>query len=100
MHTRTWPFGTTKPVIVLERKAARHKGHPIEVLLVKEIVTELKPNEAFVLIQKPTGIGDPGDRGIIIFTEGGPSGGYWEFTRTETAAEVYADADPPQSPTS
>lgn len=91
-RTRTWPYGTTKPVLVLSRDLADHHGERVEVLAVKEIKDAPGPCEAHILIQKPTEIGWPGDRGVVTFTEGGPTGGHWVFTLTKTAAEIAAEA--------
>lgn len=82
MQERTWPYGTIKTVEVLSREVVRSKGgkrlaRPCEVLMVKEKRT----SEGHILMGtgwNPSAA--PGDTGIITFMEGGPRGGYWQFT--------------------
>ncbi len=77
MHTtktlskRTWLYGTTRRAKLLE---SRRSG-------VQVVVDELKEGHVLVF-----GAGDKtaqqGDSGILTFTKGGPTGGFWKFTKT------------------
>lgn len=75
MKTRTWPYGTTRKgtvIISLFRNPS-----PIPKQMVKDDL-----NEAHVLVGDAcdkTAVG--GDTGTLTFTQGGPTGGYWKFTK-------------------
>jgi hypothetical protein len=74
MICRTWPYGTMKPGKVVE---AFREGR-IETIIFE---ADDSPKEAFVLIDgKVTILPKAGDRGIITFMEGGPTGGYWRYS--------------------
>ena len=75
MLTRTWPYGTRKSAIVRETK---NFTDGMQVVVIEEVGTR----EAFILHQLPQEIAK-GDTGEIAFTEGGPTGGFWRFTRDE-----------------
>jgi hypothetical protein len=83
MQTRTWPYGTAKQVIVREFKWASNRGQPVSILLVEDDwpVREAY-REAYVLLNDLMGQTEyqPGQRGTITFTQGGPTGGYWKFS--------------------
>lgn len=70
--TRTWPYGTLRPVEVAD---IDRRGSPPIVTVVDNA------GEGYILVG---GIDDPehvqiGDRGEITFTKGGPTGGYWRY---------------------
>lgn len=74
LKTRTWPYGTTKQVQVL----VAHQ----RVVMLRD-----KEREGYVLLwpnleTMPT----EGDYGVITFTEGGPTGGYWKYEASNTQA--------------
>jgi hypothetical protein len=43
------------------------------------LVDEL--NECHIIVGHASDAGKPGDTGTLIFTEGGPTGGYWRFLK-------------------
>ncbi len=75
MQTRTWPYGTIKSVNV---RGVKNFTDGMQVIVLEEPGTR----EAFVLHQLPQEIAS-GDSGKITFTQGGPTGGYWEFSKDE-----------------
>ena len=75
MESRTWPYGTTKNVKVTMRQTGKHKGLSISVI----IVFDEAEKESYILVGDRSGA-KVGDVGVITFKEGGPTGGYWEFS--------------------
>jgi hypothetical protein len=78
MQTRTWPYGTTLNCSVITRDKARHLGQLVDVLTVG------CKNEAYILIGHDHGDAAVGDKGTITFLQGGPTGGYWKFKKSQT----------------
>lgn len=80
MLTRTWPYGTTKPVQILSVSVTRFA----------RIVTcaELDGDrEGFVLMGGSHDQAKEG--GTIVFCQGGPTGGYWRYeTNSSTNPSV------------
>lgn len=73
MSTRTWPYGTVKPVTVHETGTF---ANGFKWLVCQE---NDPPREGFLLAG---GVGSParkGQRGKITFVEGGPTGGHWHY---------------------
>ena len=68
-RTRTWPYGTAKAVEVLEVQPG--------LLMCKD-----GDNEGYIIIDgyADENAAKPGDRGTIMFTAGGPTGGHWVYT--------------------
>lgn len=64
---KTWPYGTIKKVVVEAVEGGQY-------LVVKGA-------EGFLLLGIDPMDVEPGDHAEIIFKEGGPSGGYWDFVR-------------------
>ena len=67
---RTWPYGTTRTGAVLTDEPS------MQVVLDDQ-------NEGHILLGNAR---DPsagiGDRGVLTFTRGGPTGGFWKFEKT------------------
>lgn len=77
MLTRTWPYGTVKRGRVL--RVDDTTTHTI--LTVEEIDPTAGDKGGFILIdRRGDAIAKPGDMGTMVFTKGGPTGGYWKFT--------------------
>jgi hypothetical protein len=69
MKTRTWPYGTTRTAKVIE---AGTQVNPVED----------SENEGHVLMNgAQDDTAKVGDTGKLIFTKGGPTGGFWKFTK-------------------
>jgi len=76
MLTRTWPYGTVKHCDVID--VIRE---PKFTLLICHADDD-PSNEAHVCIYRPDDVtAEKGDRGRLVFTRGGPTGGYWKFSR-------------------
>lgn len=82
MITRTWPYGTQRRGKVQIAKW-RPKGIPDHVSSGQLIIDDR--GEGHVCVGDA---GDPeamdGDAGVLTFTKGGPTGGYWKFERDKT----------------
>jgi hypothetical protein len=76
---RTWPYGTQKRVAVVSIDAIRNSGDTY-ILACKEDLTD----EGFVLVCRGRPDAKFGDRGVITFKPGGPTGGYWAYEKTES----------------
>jgi len=78
MIARTWPYGTRKPAFVLlfERK----DGYDVALCCMDD-----DPGEAHIIVNLFDQELAAGDRGEMIFLQGGPTGGYWTFEKTEVA---------------
>lgn len=73
MIARTWPYGTKLPVLV---------EHGTKDFLVVTYDHGYK-KEGFILIKRNMGeIPAEGSNGFITFKQGGPTGGYWEFSKS------------------
>ena len=68
-RARTWPYGTQKKVKVIHVEA----GVMICVDAAKE---------GYVLLGTDSDESKIDETGVITFTQGGPLGGYWKFTRS------------------
>jgi hypothetical protein len=77
-NTRTWPYGTVKPVEVVE--VITKPGASVAAIICAEAVEEGTP-EAFILMVSPQAVGKTkeGDKGTITFRPGGPTLGYWDY---------------------
>lgn len=76
MLVRTWPYGTTKGAKVLD---VQHTPSG----RIKVLVLEADDGEGHILVENAAqtpGV-QAGDVGQIVFTKGGPTGGYWRFTQ-------------------
>lgn len=73
-NARTWPYGTVKKATVI---------HTILDSNPKAILVKADDSEGFLLIGEETFPKDLAidDKGEITFTQGGPTGGYWKFTK-------------------
>lgn len=70
MLHRTWKYGTVQAATVVDVIAAG---------LYEAIVCE-SAGEAHILLGNPTRA-VKGEEGYITFKDGGPTGGYWEYTK-------------------
>lgn len=70
-RSRTWPYGTQKQVTVI------HVEEPQKRFII--CVDEMRAG--YVLIFTDGDKAQVNDKGIITFTQGGPLGGYWKFTK-------------------
>jgi hypothetical protein len=70
-RARTWPYGTEKQVKVIHADEKK-----------RFIICADGDKEAYVLLYTDTADAKENDRGVITFTQGGPLGGYWKFTRS------------------
>lgn len=77
---KTWPYGTTRRGVVCIANW-RPKGIPDNIQSGQLIKDEF--NEMHICIGKEcadlTAIA--GDAGTLTFSKGGPTGGYWKFTK-------------------
>jgi len=78
---KTWPYGTRKPVKVIEShpNCKLPGGKKCRVLLCAELPEQ---REAHLIVGDG---GDPaaaGDVGTIVFCRGGATGGYWRYSAT------------------
>jgi len=78
MNTVTHPYGTTRKATVVKSNAIVERPTiPASVLLLTD-----EFGEGHILV---AGCGDMtskvGDKGVLTFTQGGPMGGYWRFTK-------------------
>jgi hypothetical protein len=76
IHTKTWPYGTTRKgsvVSLIPRDKPPHRQIAI--------ITD-DANEGHIIAPDcfPRGT-KSGDVGTLTFVEGGPAGGYWKFTK-------------------
>lgn len=72
MQQKTWPYGTTYDVIV-------EKSDEKMILVVAKSI-----NEGFILMGhglKGDDLPAPKSSGKIVFTKGGPKGGYWVWQK-------------------
>ena len=81
MLEMTWPYGTKRKAKVLEARTAKMRGAPISV-----IVCEDENGEGHILAGTDSEECKAGDYGFVVFTNGGPKGGYWRFTHGEVVA--------------
>lgn len=81
MEKRTWPYGTVLECEIVEARTGRHNGEKIRILFAQ--VQNENKLELHVLLGTggDSAIAKVGDRGIITFMAGGPTGGYWQFTK-------------------
>ena len=78
MNTRTWPYGTRRVCKVLEDnpRVVREGKAPVSILVVED-----DANEAHIIIDGARDVAIAANAtGEIVFTKGGPMGGYWKFT--------------------
>lgn len=81
MQTRTWPYGTRKSCEVMD---VVRSGNTVGLICHAD---DDPADEAHVCIfnRKDTPEADtakPKDRGTLVFTQGGPTGGYWRFVKS------------------
>lgn len=78
MKTQTWPYGTKKHGTVIQ--ASRVQGG-FNVLFVESVGNK---TEGFFLVfdrnHAESSKAKAGDKGVITFTRGGPTGGYWDYS--------------------
>ena len=76
MKSRTWPYGTEKKVRVINKERLANG------LLLILVETD-PPKEGHVCIYDDQHLeakaAQPNEKGIITFTKGGPTGGYWDY---------------------
>lgn len=77
MDERTWPYGTQLRAKVLERTKATHAGKVVDMLVLQD-----RNGEGHIILGTSLH-GEAGESGTLVFTQGGPSGGYWKFTPDE-----------------
>lgn len=77
--TKTWPYGTTRKAKVLKANW-RPPGLDPRASAATYLLDD--QGEAHVCVG-PTGdlSAKEGDHGTLTFTQGGPTGGYWKFTK-------------------
>ena len=70
-RTRTWPYGTTKAVEVVEVAP--------EICICVDV--QIEGREGYIIIggYDDEGAAKQGDKGTITFAEGGPTGGHWRY---------------------
>lgn len=67
---KTWPHGTTRKAVVLKDGVYQYlqdehgEGHVL--------MGDARDHSA-----------KPGDKGVLTFTKGGATGGYWKFTKDQ-----------------
>lgn len=82
MTPRTWEYGTRLSVVV----ADVIPGASMSGVICFDVNDELR-KEAFLLLQRSDSPTPPKDaRAVIVFTQGGPTGGYWKFEHEEATA--------------
>ena len=79
MLTVTHAYGERRHAKVLDRQTIEPKPGRGKVDL---LVLEDERGEGHVLVGTGSD-GQPGDVGTITFTDGGPLGGYWKFSKKE-----------------
>lgn len=79
MNTRTWPYGTTRRGTV---RLARVQ-HPTEPAAGEAQLILDDQREMHVCVGRDCAdfTAKDGDEGTLTFTKGGPTGGYWKFTK-------------------
>ncbi len=80
IQKKTWPYGTTRRGVVCIADW-RPKGLPASVQAGQLIKDEL--NEMHICCGDHCAdlTANAGDAGTLTFTKGGPTGGYWKFTK-------------------
>ena len=78
--TRTWPYGTTRKATVCIAKW-RPTGLDKDAATGQLIRDELGEMHVCVGEQCADFSARDGDSGTLTFTQGGPTGGYWKFTK-------------------
>jgi hypothetical protein len=76
MEQRTWPYGTKKNVTIIGFEFLRNPGNIILTC------GEEESEEKFILMLRTPHDAERasvGDRGVISFKPGGPTGGYWDY---------------------
>jgi len=79
MTTRTWPYGTTRRGTV--RIARMQNPFYAKTSDAQIIVDDQKEMHACVGESCADFTAKDGDTGTLTFTQGGPTGGYWKFTK-------------------
>ena len=79
MMTRTWPYGTTKHATITDVDSERTQSGK----LVEFAIAVDSEGEGWVLLGRLCWEGEikKGDVGVLVFTKGGPTGGYWKFKK-------------------
>lgn len=79
---KTWPYGSTRhaEVVSVEESGTR---------LGKIVALKDELGEGHVLIGPSSSDPcEPTDRGVLVFTQGGPTGGFWRFVNTTRCVDV------------
>ena len=76
MLTRTWPYGTAKRVKVLAVEFAMANGRRVRVMACEELGDT---SEAHIIVGDDGDDAAAGEFGMIVFRQGGPTGGYWRY---------------------
>lgn len=72
LPAKTWPYGTQRRAKLLKIEATRRGVH---VLFLED---ELGEGHVILVDKAPSA--KAGDGGVLTFTQGGPTGGYWSFS--------------------
>lgn len=79
METKTWPYGTKRRARVLKanwRPEGLDPRAPAGMLLMDNL------DEAHICVGSAADSdAKEGDTGLLTFTQGGPTGGYWQFKK-------------------
>src|SRR5688572_3217444 len=75
---RTWTYYTQKNVTVVSVEPVANSGDTYLLACV-----EKETREGFVLLRRGVPDAKAGDRGVITFKPGGPTGGYWDYEKAE-----------------
>lgn len=83
MKNKTWPYGTTRRAKVLIAKMAPPSMTPAQ--FIKD-----ENGEGHICIGEKTAdfTAQDGDTGTLTFMAGGPTGGYWKFTKDPQPKET------------
>jgi hypothetical protein len=85
---KTWKYGTWKPCVVIERIASKR-----QVALICEADGE--PRQAHACFYRPEDAPEAraGDRGVLVFTRGGPTGGFWRWEPGDGLPQSHGDTE-------
>lgn len=80
MTTKTWPFGTTRKAVVVTARW-RPEGLDHRASTGQLLKDELGEMHVCVGTECADFTAKDGDEGVLTFTKGGPTGGYWKFKK-------------------
>jgi hypothetical protein len=87
MTTRTWPYGTKREVVVCGVETLQAGSR----VLFCQSINQAGQKEMDVCLfgknHKAAEAAREGDRGVLTFTEGGPTGGYWDYAPANSVQE-------------